>query len=415
VSVTDNLHVAAGHWEAGRARAKATVDWEDWRERARAIRADAVARMPELIGELERTFRGTVHRAATDEDARRIVVELCAGARMVVKGKSMLSEEIELNGALSAAGIEPVETDLGEYLVQRRGERPSHILAPAVHLSARQAAQTLGLDSGDAGELVAHARALLREKFLAADVGITGVNIAVAKTGTLIIVESEGNIRLSCGLPKRHVAIMGLEKVVADWTGAAHLMQILPLAAHGRPAPTYASLVSAPDPGHDLHLVLVDNGRSGIRGSEVEEVLQCIRCGACLYACPVYRQVGGHAYEATYSGPIGAVFEHARTGERPDLPWMSSLCGACADACPVKIPLDRQLVQLRHARGAEGALWRTWARAWSTPRGYRATTRVGTRAMAPWLQRLLGWAGEREALEPARESFRERWEAKRGR
>jgi L-lactate dehydrogenase complex protein LldF len=238
-----------------------------------------------------------------------------------------------------------------------------------------------------------------------------------------VIVESEGNIRLSSGLPRRHVAIMGLEKVVADWTGTAHLMQMLPLAAHGRPAATYTSLVSAPDPGHDLHLVMVDAGRSAIRGTELEEVLQCIRCGACLYACPVYRQVGGHAYEATYSGPIGAVLEPALSGGRADLPWMSSLCGACAEACPVKIPLDRQLVQLRNATGAEARFWDAWARAWSSPAAYRVTARTTGRVLAPLWKRfsdrapwpLSGWTAEREAPEPARRTFHERWAEKRGR
>jgi L-lactate dehydrogenase complex protein LldF len=214
---------------------------------------------------------------------------------------------------------------------------------------------------------------------------------------------------------------MGIEKVLADWAGAAHLMQMLPLAAHGRRAATYTSLVSAPDAGHDLHLVLVDAGRSAIRGTDVEEVLQCIRCGACLYACPVYRQLGGHAYEATYSGPIGAVLEPALSGAREDLPWMSSLCGACAEACPVKIPLDKQLVSLRHADGAEARFWNAWARAWSKPSAYRATARTTGKVLAPLWQRfserapwpLSGWTAERDAPEPARIPFHERWKKAR--
>jgi L-lactate dehydrogenase complex protein LldF len=350
-AVTANLHVAAGHWAAGREQVRANTDWEAMRERGRQIRDDAIRNLPELIDALEARVTeagGRVHRAATAAEARAQVVAICRerGATRAVKAKSMLTEEIGLNDALAAAGVEAVETDLGEYIVQALDDRPSHLLAPAVHLSAGQVAELFERESGrpfhpdDTQALVGYARGVLRERFLAAEVGITGVNLAVAETGTLILVESEGNIRLSTGLPRVHVAVMGIEKVVRDWAGAAHLMQLLPLAAHGVPAPASLSLVTGPardgdDGPEELHLVLVDDGRSALRGTEYESALHCIRCGACLYACPVYRQIGGHAYGSTYSGPIGAVLtpalEQGAHGS-DELPWLSSLCGACAEA-----------------------------------------------------------------------------------
>jgi L-lactate dehydrogenase complex protein LldF len=454
-AVTPNLHVAATRWAAGRERARGMVDWEAWREQAREIRADAVAHMPELLERLEERVTaagGVVHHAATGEDAARIVVELCRerGATKVVKGKSMTSEEIGLNDALSEAGIDAVESDLGEWILQLRGERPSHILAPAVHLNARQVASLFSdragreIDSEDTSQLVAYAREQLRAAFLAAEVGISGVNMAVAETGTLIGVESEGNIRLSTGLPRVHIALMGIEKVVRDWAGAAHMVQMLPLAAHGRRAATYTSLITGPAaPGDDgpgeLHLVLLDDGRAALRGTDYEEALHCIRCGACLYACPVYRQVGGHAYGSTYTGPIGAVITPALEdldGGSGELAWLSSLCGACAEACPVKIPLDDHLVYLRAGarerdpKRGEAALFAGWARLWSKPGGYRATAATGGKALAPlwgrlggaardgWLARVpfpfSGWTHGRDVRAPAAEPFHARWRRKRG-
>lgn len=470
-AVTVNLHRAAGNWNRNRARAKTLVDWEDWRDRAQAIRADSIAHLPELIEQLEDRVTaagGVVHHAATAADATRIVTDLCAEreATRVVKAKSMISEEIGLNEALAEAGIEAVETDLGEYIVQLLGDRPSHILAPAVHLSAGQVAELFGglsgevFDPDDTQLLVAYARTALREKFLAGQVGITGVNLAVAETGTLILVESEGNIRLCSSLPRTHIAVMGIEKVLRDWEGAGHLVQMLPLAAHGRLTATYTSYVTGPagdgdDGPEELHVVLVDDGRSAIRGTEFESSLACIRCGACLYACPVYRQVGGHAYGTAYSGPIGAVITpllEDMAGETGELSWMSSLCGACTEACPVKIPLDEQLVMLRakarerDPHPAEAAVFEAWSRLWAKPGGYRATASTGGKALAPlwsaavrasgrgaranrgadqgngddgWTPRVPfpfdGWTSTRDIRAPARESFHERWRKRRGR
>jgi L-lactate dehydrogenase complex protein LldF len=447
--VTPVLHTASANWAAGRARATALVDWDDWRERAKAFRADAVAHLPELLERLEERLTAAgarVHHAATASEARGHVVRICAerGLTRAVKAKSMLTEEIALNPALEAAGIEAVETDLGEWIVQLRGDRPSHILAPAVHLSAEQVAELFSRRSGetfdpaDTSRLVGHARSALREAFLAADVGITGVNFAVAESGTLILVESEGNIRLCTSLPRVHIAVMGIEKVLRDWDAAAHMVQMLALAAHGRRAPTYTSMITgagSDDGPQELHVVLVDDGRSALRGTELESALHCIRCGACLYACPVYRQVGGHAYGAAYSGPIGAVITPALEDSAPpsdELPWLSSLCGACTEACPVGIPLDDHLVTLRaRSRGsdAERAFWEAWGRLWSRPGSYRATAATAGKALAPlwraaggrggWMHRapgpLDGWTRERDAPAPAAEPFHARWRRARGR
>jgi L-lactate dehydrogenase complex protein LldF len=450
-AVTPNLHRAAGHWGTHRADARRSVDWEAWRERAREIRADAVRHLPELIELLEDRVvaaGGHVHHALDADQACAHVVRICqaADATRAVKGKSMTSEEIGLGAALAQAGIEAVETDLGEYIVQAMGDRPSHLLAPAVHLSAAQVADLFARESGrhfdpdDTAALVDYARRILRERFLAAEVGITGVNLAVAETGTLAIVESEGNIRLATALPRIHIALMGIEKVIRNWDGAAHLIQMLPLAAHGTPAAASTSFITGPardgdDGPQEVHLVLLDGGRSALRGTPFEETLHCIRCGACLYACPVYRQVGGHGYGTTYSGPIGAVLSPllARGGEADELPWHSSLCGACVEACPVKIPLDDQLVTLRaraHERNparAEAALFAAWARLWSRPATYRATAATAGRALRPlwsalardgWQRRapfpFSGWTEGRDARAPDPEPFHVRWRRRRG-
>ena len=428
--VRPTLHVAAANWEAGRARAEALVDWEAWRDRASAIRRDAITHLPQLVEELEARVTdagGVVHRAATAADAVGVAVRL-AGGRRVVKAKSMLTEELGLNAALEAAGAAVVETDLGEWILQLLGDRPSHILAPAVHLSAERVAELFSaragrrIDAADTAQLVGYAREALRESFLEAEVGITGVNLAIAETGTLVLVESEGNIRMCTALPRVHVAMMGIEKVVRDWDGAAHLVQMLPLAAHGKPAATYTSFITGVDPSggpDELHLILVDDGRSALLGTELEQALDCIRCGACLYACPVYRQMGGHRYGSAYAGPIGAVLTPAlEGGDGGDLPWLSSLCGACAEACPVKIPLDRQLVTLRSRGASDGAFWAAWARAWSSPAGYRASARAAG-ALTPegWMRRapfpFSRWTADRDARTPAAEPFHVRWAKRR--
>jgi L-lactate dehydrogenase complex protein LldF len=330
----------------------------------------------------------------------------------------MATEEIKLNEALEEAGLRVVETDLGEWILQLAGQRPSHIIAPAVHLNRTEIAELFRAESGedlpdDREALVAYARRRLREDFAAADIGVSGVNLAVADTGTLCVMENEGNARLVTALPPVHVAVMGAERVVADWDEAAHILQLLPMAAIGDDASTYVNLITGPrQPGEvdgpqELHLVILDGGRTALRGTEFEEALHCIRCGACLYSCPMWRMVGGQAYGSPYSGPIGAVItpllEGTSAPRGSELPFLSSICGACHEACPVGIPLHDLLVRIRgavstpaHRRARVGA--RIWAAAWRWPVTYRiglAATRAAMRLMGRrgWIRRLPGPAG----------------------
>ena len=322
-----------------------------------------------------------------------------AGATRVAKSKSMATEEIDLNPALEAAGAEVVETDLGEWIIQLAGETPSHIIAPALHKDRHQikdlfvdaVAAAATLDTEPA-ELVAFARGRLREVFLAADIGITGANFAVAETGSIVLVTNEGNGRLVTALPRIHVAVMGMERVAADWDQADLLLALLARSATGQRLSSYTNVVTGPRGGgeldgpDELHVVILDNGRSELLGGEFHEMLDCIRCGACLNVCPVYRQIGGHAYGWVYPGPMGAVLTPLLAADQPEaaeLAGASTLCGACMDACPVQIPLQDLLLSLRRrkAEGAgrgERAAWRAWAAAWSDPRRYDATTRAAT-------------------------------------
>jgi L-lactate dehydrogenase complex protein LldF len=425
-----NLRTSAGSWAAGQERIRATYPFAELRARAREIRAGNIRRLPELLDRLEERVRGaggTVVRVPDGEAACRYLIDLARarGATLVAKSKSMATEEIKLNEALQEAGVRVVETDLGEWILQLAGQRPAHIVAPAVHLNKQEIAALFRRESGEElpverEALVAYARRRLREVFAAADIGVSGVNLAVAETGTLCVVENEGNGRLVTALPRIHVAVMGLERVVADWDEAAHLLQVLPMAAIGEDAATYVNLITGPrrdgegDGPDELHLVILDGGRAALRGTELEEALHCIRCGACLYSCPMWRTVGGQAYGSPYSGPIGAVvtplLEGMRGERSSELPFLSSLCGACHEACPVGIPLHDLLVRLRgatdtpaHRRARRG--FRLWARAWSRPWAYRASTvlgRLGLRALGPrgWARRLPGpgaaWSVQRD-------------------
>ncbi|MGB2710480.1 MAG: lactate utilization protein B, partial [Conexibacter sp.] len=338
---------------------------------------------------------GHVHRAADADAARKTVVELCraAGARTVAKGKSMASEEIGLNDALSAAGIRPVETDLGEYLMQLAGEHPAHIIAPAIEKTADDVARLLeSVDGRSVGPqleaLTGRARELLREEFLAADVGITGANFAVAETGSICLVENEGNQRLATALPRVHIVVLGLERFVETTRDLAVCLRLLARSSTGQRLTTNTVLLTGPrrageaDGPSELHVVVLDNGRAKLRGTRYEEMLNCIRCGACLNVCPIYRKAGGAAYGPVYSGPMGAVLVPL-LARAPDLPHASSLCGACADACPVKIPLHELLLELRSdlvaervASRRERAAFALWSLLWSRPLGYRITTRI---------------------------------------
>ncbi|HUR78951.1 MAG TPA: LutB/LldF family L-lactate oxidation iron-sulfur protein [Acidimicrobiales bacterium] len=432
---------AADTFEQRRAVASAAfVDPDAVKRAARAIRAEVLARLPQLLGELADNVLaagGHVCWAATAEDARAYVLDVATrrGATKIVKGKSMLSEEIELNPALEAAGIEVTETDLGEWIIQVANETPSHIIVPAIHRDRGQIRDALvQVADGDLSdvpeELAAFARGQLRAKFLAADIGVTGVNFGVAATGTCVLVTNEGNGRLCSSVPPVHIALMGAERVVADWDQLDVLLSLLPRSATGQAVTTYVSAMTGPrragerDGPDEFHLVIVDNGRSKIAASEFSEMLSCIRCGACLNVCPVYRQVGGHAYGWVYSGPMGAVLtplladdEHSSASELADA---SSLCGACWEACPVGIPLqDLLLAQRRrnaeHSRPSEKAAWQAWAAVWSRTGTYWASLRAGTmsqRFLGERLGRMPGarnWATGRALPHAAEVSFRDAW------
>jgi len=360
------------HFRQGRNQAVAnTPDWEELRTRAHEIKKEVIHHLhfylTQLIENVEKKG-GYVHHARTGEEACQIIEEIARSHQVqtIVKSKSMVSEEIELNAHLQKAGFEVIETDLGEFILQLAGEKPSHIIAPAVHKSRDQVAklfaQKLGLPEEIAQEtsieaLTEIARKYLRGKFLKAEAGITGVNFAVAETGTLVIVENEGNARFTTTYPKVHIALMGIEKVVPKFADLSIFLSLLPRSATGQMMTSYVSFLNGSrgeeeeDGPQELHLVLLDNGRSKILSHPLlQQTLYCIRCGACLNFCPVYQTVGGHAYGGVYSGPIGAILTPQMQGfpHAHPLPYASSLCSACADVCPVKIPIPQILLFLRN-------------------------------------------------------------------
>jgi L-lactate dehydrogenase complex protein LldF len=343
------------------------AEWNALRDLAASIRARTLAKLPELLEALEArcTANGIrVHWAETIDDANEIVLGIlrARGATRLVKGKSMVSEEMHLNDFLEKNGVESLESDLGEYIIQLDGETPSHIIMPAIHKSRQQIARLFGEKirgaeyTEDVDALTATARRVLRKKFFEAEAGVSGVNIAVAETGTLLLVENEGNGRMSTHVPPVHIALMGIEKVVEKLEDVAPILTVLTRSATGQPVSTYLNLIGGPrgplekDGPGEVHLVILDNGRSRIfADEEVAATLRCIRCGACMNHCPVYTRVGGHAYEAVYPGPIGSILTPQTEGleARHDLPHASSLCHACVEVCPVKIPITQILVTLR--------------------------------------------------------------------
>jgi L-lactate dehydrogenase complex protein LldF len=418
---------------------------DDVRQRARAIKDATLADLPRHLEALEASVQargGHVHWADDGEAACRIVLDIirACGARRVVKSKSMTSEEIHLNRALEEAGMEVVETDFGEYIIQVAGHRPSHLVAPAVHLTVDNVAEILsrvaeGPLPSDAALLAQFARRKLRGHFAAAEVGITGANFAVAETGTIVLVSNEGNARLTTSLPPVHIAIMGMEKVIPRLADLPVFLKVLGRAATGQKMSIYTSLVTGSrregelDGPEEFHLVVLDNGRSRILGGPLRESLFCIRCGACLNACPIYRNIGGHAYGGVYSGPIGAVLTPLYDGLSANrhLPHASSLCGACQAACPVMIAIPELLIQLReqlhHEPGElgrlEGLAYRLWAASLRSPRLYRLATWLATRTIGRWFRRsgwmrrmpgpLGGWTKHRDFPAPAPRRFRDWW------
>ena len=439
---------------ARRASARAKLpEFEALRTVGRDIKDHALANLDLYLEAFEAraTAAGTrVHWAATAERARAIVLDICrqAGARIVTKSKSIVTEEIGLNPHLEAAGLEVLETDLGEYLVQIRGEAPSHIIAPAIHLTEAQVeadfrrrhthlAKDRVLDEPQ--KMVAEARSVLREKFLAADVGITGANFLVAETGSAVIVTNEGNADLTHTLPKVHIVVTSIEKVVPTLEDALALLRLLARSGTGQEMTAYTTFVTGPKRKDDpdgpeaCHIVLVDNGRSELLGSTVREILRCIKCGACMNHCPVYGAIGGHAYGSVYSGPIGAVLTPALAGihAAKDLPNASTFCGKCADVCPVKIPLPdlmRQWREAEHDKGAKSLGQRLglgiWAYLARRPRLYHALARVAAAILGSLgkkhgaFRRLpfgRGWTRYRDLPAPQGRTFQQLWvEKQRG-
>jgi L-lactate dehydrogenase complex protein LldF len=448
------LRQATSLFAERRQAAIATVpDWEGLRDRARAIKDETLLHLDTYL----EAFAANAERAGARLHWARDAQHACdligaiaseRGARTVVKSKSMATEEIHLNAALAARGVEAIETDLGEYIIQLAGETPSHIVVPAIHKTTAQIAalfaRTLGVErSDDVVALTRVARETLRRSFARAEMGVSGVNFGVAETGTILILENEGNARLTTSLPRVHVALMGIEKVIPRFADLEVFLQLLPRSGTGQRLTAYQSLITGTkarpdDEGpEELHIVLLDNGRSRMLSHPItRQSLACIRCGACLNACPVYQQVGGHAYGSVYPGPIGAVITPQLLGlERASqLPYASSLCGACRDVCPVKIDIPALLLHLRaqivergagHARPLERLAFRAYAAIMSRPRLYERAARV-----ARLLQRISGvgarvgaqnriirrlapplgaWTAWRDLKPLAARSFREQW------
>jgi L-lactate dehydrogenase complex protein LldF len=446
-----NLGHATSTIRAKRAAVVGEVpDWAGLREAGRAIKAATMARLDEHLIALEAqvTARGgTVHWARDAAEANAIVTRLvqATGADEVVKVKSMATQEIGLNEALEAAGIAAHETDLAELIVQLGEDRPSHILVPAIHKNRAEIREIFlrtmpGVDpalTDDPRRLAMAARAHLRERFLRARVAISGANFAVAETGTLAVVESEGNGRMCLTLPRTLITVMGIEKVVPTWRDLEVFLQLLPRSSTGERMNPYTSLWAGVTPGdgpQEFHLVLLDNGRTATLADDVgREVLHCIRCSACLNVCPVYERTGGHAYGSVYPGPIGAVLSPQLTGveDNASLPFASSLCGACYDVCPVAIDIPSILVHLRaehveaqERRTAEAVVFRGLARVMSSPRLWRLAQRTAGlgRFLArgkPTLPTALpppasAWTRTRDLPTPPRETFTQAWAREHG-
>ncbi len=409
------------------------------------IRANALLKLPDLLEQLESKLLDNgiqVHWAENAQQANNITLQIlnAHNAKTVVKGKSMVSEEMEMNHFLEQHGISVTESDLGEFIIQLAGETPSHIVMPAVHKNRTEIAQLLQQNfhylpyTEDVDELTLSARQIMRERFEQADAGITGVNFMVAETGTLCLVENEGNGRMCSTVPPLHIAITGIEKVVEKLSDVPPLLSILARSATGQLITTYFNMITSPrkpgekDGPEEVHLILLDNGRSLIRMDEqLLETLRCIRCGACINHCPVYVQVGGHAYGSVYPGPIGTVFEPLRLGldKMGALTSACTMCGACAEVCPVQIPLPELINRLRseaverkHSvtglsgqgslrKSTESFLWKLWQWLYSVPMAYRTFLLLATRLrfLTPvWLG---GWTRYRTAPRPAAKSLHE--------
>jgi L-lactate dehydrogenase complex protein LldF len=446
----DAIERATGQLQSRRSAAFASLEHAELvRDRARAAKLDALAHLDTMLETFEKNARANgiaVHWARDPDEACRIVVGIARerGLKRAVKAKSMLTEEIHLTPALLAAGLSVVETDLGEYVVQLRDDRPSHIILPIIHLTREDVGRTMEEQlavpyTSEPKELCAIARARLREEFLAADLGISGGNFAIVESGSIGLVSNEGNIRMVTSLPRVHVALIGIEKLVPTLSDFDSMVRVLARSATGQKITVYTTLVNGPrrsaneEGPEEVHVVLLDGGRSQTLAGDEAEILACIRCGACLNACPVFKNVGGHAYGDTYPGPMGSVLTPSLRGMPgwDELPQASSLCGACRDACPVRIDLPRLLLSLRARGVAEHGtplslrlLMKLFAFVATRPAAMRMALR-GARLYARiagrdgWIGRLPGilggWTQHRDLKAPAAQSFNEWWEQRRGR
>ena len=440
----------AGFPEKRREAISRLPEFEDLRDQGKDIKDHVLANLDWYLERYEAQVAaagGHVHWARTPAEAREIVLSICRrlGARTVTKGKSMIAEEIALNDFLEANDVVPVETDLGEYIIQLRHETPSHIIAPAIHLVKEQVEQTFrevhtNLDPDRALEepraLVAEARQILREKFLAADVGITGANFLVAETGTSVIVTNEGNGDLTQLLPKAHIVLASLEKIVPTLEDAAAIIRLLARSATGQDMSVYTTFSTGPrrtgdpDGPGEYHVVLLDNGRSALLGTHFQDMLRCIRCGACMNHCPVYGAVGGHAYGGVYPGPMGAVLTPSLIGieEAKHLPNASTFCGKCESVCPMRIPLPNMMRHYRERewekklspRAARFGLG-VWAFLARRPRLYHLVAGAAARVLGRLgrgqgsfynLPLAGGWTGTRDMPAPQGRTFHELWRAR---
>lgn len=403
-------------------------DYQELRERAHQIKKHVIEHLDFYLEEFERNVLargGKVIWANTAKEATDFVINLARerGVKMLVKSKSMTSEELHLNDHLEHAGIEPVETDLGEYIIQLTHEKPYHIIAPALHKTREQCAEALDADPDSSAErITALARVALREKFLAAGIGITGANFLVADAGAIVLVENEGNARLSSSAPKIHIAIAGMEKIVPRAQDLAIFLKLLARSATGQPLSVYTSFLAGPrrageaDGPDEFYVVLVDNGRTRVLANrDKRQSLYCIRCGACLNHCPVYRKIGGYSYPWVYSGPIGKILTPQFMPESEDVQWLpfaSSLCGMCGEVCPVKIEIPRILLELRRdspKSAADRTAFRMFSWVMRHPSVYEKFRWVRRMKKLPAAGPLKAWLSQRDLPELPARSFREEW------
>jgi L-lactate dehydrogenase complex protein LldF len=434
----------------GRIASVAELDnFEQAREAAKRVRDDALGELDLLLEEFERNAKARgaqVHWAETPQDMNRIVLEIArrAGVRKAIKSKSMLGEESGLNRYLQDGGIEVRETDLGEYIIEQSRDTPSHIIAPAIHRTRDEISDLFHERhklprKTDIAELTREAREMLRPHFLTADMGITGANFLVAETGTTLIVTNEGNGRMTTTLPRVHVAIAGIEKVLPTLEDVSAMLRLLTRSATAQSISNYLSFTTGPrQPGdqdgpEEFHIVIVDSGRSAVLGSELREALRCIRCGACMNHCPVYQNIGGHPYGWVYPGPIGSVLTPAYAGleNALDLPNAATLCNQCGVVCPVKIPLPDLMRKLRERQVQRGLRpWpertalRLWAWAAARPRVYALLTKIAVRlgraaggrdGLICYLPGAAGWTAQRDLPAPEGRTFREMYFERRDR